>query len=849
MDVRQLESTLTTLFTRDDRVGRQLVFWYDPRGEFGEDVAELSLPGGVEKLTLGATPFTTKYKLLVEAPSTPFLLYAPFAEPPPGENWLLDLQQQGEVFSADQAALLFRFYGFYDRGLEDYLRAHLGFFKAKRRRDALAALGLPKNANEMDLRVGLMCVLAGLRVTDADALIRAVLVGGLREEENALWQELTKYVTPGEFWTVAQGRLGVPADTATLRDLFIRLALTHLQHDLNVPLTEGLRGKLIQPSTRAYVFVSSWLRDSADRERWAELSRQLEGDLGVREFAASLHPSAYTEAETFEAFDQALVHAATEALAAGTPPPGLGEWLSARRPLFWFEHYRAHYRALAAAAELLELLERYAGLYSGTVEALFKRYAETFYQIDGAYRRYVAASDALTDPLTDDVFNPLTDALERRYTYEFLEPLGEAWSDALKGLGGAWSLGVEKQWSFYRNRVGTVVERNDREKVFVIVSDALRFEVAAELQGRLTHALRGEAELSAVLSVLPSVTKLGMAALLPHGQLSVGDKGEVLADGRSTQGLEARGEVLNAGGVSSLAFKASELLAMGQEGRGVIKPHRVVYVYQDVIDAAGDHPASERGVFAACERAVDEILALVKRIVNQLNGTNVVVTSDHGFLYQRQALGQHDKVARADDGALGSGRRHIFGRDLSLSDATQTFNLPYLGSALQAQSPRGTLRYAVQGGGAGYVHGGASLQEVCVPVLSYKHVRAERGDDGASRKVGVRVSATTRRVTNTHFTVRLVQDEPVGGRVRARQVQVKLVAEDGGALTNAYPLNLDSAAPQATDREYIARLTVGAQAPQGGTCYLVILDAEDDLELLREPWQLSLAFTDDFGEL
>jgi uncharacterized protein (TIGR02687 family) len=352
-----------------------------------------------------------------------------------------------------------------------------------------------------------------------------------------------------------------------------------------------------------------------------------------------------------------------------------------------------------------------------------------------------------------------------------------------------------------------------------------------------------------VQSVLPSITKLGMAALLPHQQLSVGDKGEVLADGRSTQGIEARNAVLNATGVSSMAVKANDILAMNQEGRQVVKPHRVIYIYQDHIDAVGDHTASEREVFSACERAVNEIEALVKRIVNQLNGTNIVITSDHGFLYQRQALEQHDKVPRTGGDIVDSGRRHTLGRNLSQSEGTQTFTLPYFkNQELQAQSPRGTLRYAVQGGGAQYVHGGASLQEVCVPVLSYKHVRAEKGDDGASHKVGVRVSTTARRVTNTHFTVRLVQDEPVGGRVRARQVLVKLVTEDGRAVTNAYPLNLDSAAKQATDREYIARLTVGAGQVGQGTHYLVIVDAEDDLEVLREAWQLNLAFTDDFGD-
>ncbi len=817
MDTHQIETSLAALFEQANSLrSRRLVFWYDPKADFSEDVAGLTLPDGVEKLTLGTTPFTLKYKLLVEAPTTSFLLYAPFAEPAPEENWLLDLQKQGEPFCADQAALLWRHYGFHERSLQAYLRDHLSFFKAKKRRDALAALGLAKSADETELRVGLMSVLAGLKVADADQLIRAVLMQGLNEEQNALWQELTKYLPAEEFWLVAKSRLGV-GESVTLRDLFIRLALTHLQHDLKVPLREGMRAKVIYPPTRAYVFVNGWLRHSGDAARWVELSRQLEPDLGIGEFAASLHPAAYSKVETFEAFDQALIRSAVAALSQRDADTSLREWLSDRKPLFWFAGYHQHYRALGAAADFFELLKRYPSPYAGDTVTLFKAYAETLYQIDGAYRGYIAASDQLAG----DTFKPLTETVERSYTFEFMEPLGAAWSAALEGLNGTWGTWGSKQWWFYHHQVQTVLERNDREKVFVIISDALRYEVAAEVKENLVHELRGEASLSPLVGVLPSITKLGMAALLPHQQLMVGDKGEVLADGRSTQGVEARNAGLNAAGVSGLAVKAGELLAMSRdEGRQLVQPHRVVYIYQDHIDAVGDKPASEREVFSACGRAVAEISALVRRIANQLNGTNIIVTSDHGFLYQRQPLAQHDKVAKAGGEVIDSGRRHYLGRQLSRQEGTQTFSLPYFkGQGLEAQSPRGSLRYALQGGGAQYVHGGSSLQEVCLPLLSYKHVRAEKGDEGASHKVGVRVSTTARKVTNTHFTVRLVQDEPVGGRARARQVLVKLIAEDGRAITNAHPLNLDSAAKQATDREYIARLSVGVSSVERAKPY------------------------------
>ncbi len=852
MDVTQIERTLAALFIPDTLKPRQLVFWYDERAEFESAFEELTLPSGIDKVKLGRTPFSTKYRVLVEQPATSFLLYAPFAEPPVTENWLLDLQKQAERFSADRAALLFRRYGLHQRSLEGYLRRHLAFFNAKKRTEALDAIGLSKESSEMDLRLAMMCATLGFRVADAGLLLRAVLMAGLAEAHNAPWQELVKYFEPQEFWEVAHWGLGVQ-DTSTLRDLFVRLALTHVQHDLRVPLPEGFGSKLIQPGAKAYVFVDAWLRHTMDAPRWAALSGSLVGDLGLHAFAASLSPDTYSKVETFEVFDQALIQHVTEYLterlteADGTQTgteTRLQGWLSDRKPLYWFETYRHHYDALGAALDFT-LLGRERASFSGSVAQLFGGYAERYYQIDRSYRRYVAASDQVSG----DVLGGLTEKIERAYTFSFLEPLGEAWSDALQAAGDGWNPHGSKQWLFYAHHVQTVLDRNDREKVFVIVSDALRYEVAADVQASLITELRGDVTLIPLAGVLPSITKLGMASLLPHTTLSLTDKGDVLADGRSTQGLEGRNAVLNAGSVSSLAVGAADLLAMSrEEGRAAVQPHRVIYIYHNIIDATGDHRPSERNVFAACERAVDELTQIVRKIANTLNGTNILVTSDHGFLYQHQPLTQHDKVERASGRILDSGRRHTLGSELSRPGGTQTFSPSYLGG-LEAQSPRGTLRYAVQGGGAQYVHGGASLQEVCVPLLTYKHVRASKGDDGPSHKVGVRVSTTTRKITNNHFTVRLVQAEPAGGRVRPRQVLVRFVDEAGATITNAYPLNLESAATQATDREYIARLNIGvSNIARDKPYYLVIMDAEDDIEILRETWQINLVLTDDFGD-
>ena len=112
MNTTRIQNTLETLFQDSARwlhPGRRVVFWYDPEQQFTSSFNELQLEG-VEKLQLADTAFTVKYHLLVEQPNQTFLLYAPFAEPAPQENWLLDIQKSGLTFSADPAALIYADY-------------------------------------------------------------------------------------------------------------------------------------------------------------------------------------------------------------------------------------------------------------------------------------------------------------------------------------------------------------------------------------------------------------------------------------------------------------------------------------------------------------------------------------------------------------------------------------------------------------------------------------------------------------------------------------------------------------------------------------------------------------------
>ena len=115
-------------------------------------------------------------------------------------------------------------------------------------------------------------------------------------------------------------------------------------------------------------------------------------------------------------------------------------------------------------------------------------------------------------------------------------------------------------------------------KVCVIISDAMRYEIGDELLSLIRQEDRYRAELEPVLSMLPSYTQLGMAALLPNKELEIADNetSGVLVDGQSSQGTANRTKILQAAlEGKGQALKAEELMELnGQDARQTAQGQR-----------------------------------------------------------------------------------------------------------------------------------------------------------------------------------------------------------------------------------------------------------------------------------
>ena len=193
----------------------------------------------------------------------------------------------------------------------------------------------------------------------------------------------------------------------------------------------------------------------------------------------------------------------------------------------------------------------------------------------------------------------------------------------------------------------------------------MRYEVAAQLATELEQETQSKVMLSSMEGVFPTITKFGMAALLPQGQLTVElrqgktDRLAVLADGQSTD-ANNRDKLLKYENSDSIALKYADLLGPGinrAQRQSLVRGMDVVYIYHDTIDEAGH---LERDIFGACDDAITEVKNLVRVITNEFGGTNILITSDHGFLYTNSPLAEDSKVDKTteSDQDIEIGRRY-----------------------------------------------------------------------------------------------------------------------------------------------------------------------------------------------
>lgn len=418
---------------------------------------------------------------------------------------------------------------------------------------------------------------------------------------------------------------------------------------------------------------------------------------------------------------------------------------------------------LSQLAFYYEKVKGIGSLVQNTPDDYIKFYTERFYLIDQYYRLAVEKFYQLKQaeiPIMPSI-NKAKAKLDQDYS-KLCNFLNLEWIKCLKEKGeGLRSVkNVYRQENFYQEHVA-----EKPYKLAVIVSDALRYEIARELMDEMGKEKHSET-LEVGLAMLPTETKFCKPALFPHEKLEL-DDAEMLLDGEKCPvSMAQRTAYLNKYKEGAVCLDFNEVYSSPMKNREYFK-QPLVYIFHNAIDESG-HLNDPAAVVDACRSSINKLRDFIQRLHASYNINNVILTADHGFLFEDKEFVEKDKHPVKED-CIEKKTRYYLTRRYDQQDGITKFRLTEVSGMTDytvfVAVPDGTNRMAAPGGYQ-FAHGGASLQELLIPVM---FSRLKRKDN--KEKVNVSILEAILKMTSSRLKFTVIQSEAISEDIQGRTVQ------------------------------------------------------------------------------
>ena len=828
----KIKESLNKLF-QDHRV----IFWHDEEEKMRSQYEELTMDG-IVKQEVKDNEFWIKHQIIADKTDQKFLLYFPDGAPVDGDNWLLDIQLAYRPFHTDQEAMILQELEL-DYRYKDLISSHIAFFDNKDRKQALKEL-ISDGEPEKEIQFKMMSIVFSSEYPTVEAFIPKYAQAYI-DDNTKIDRELSRYNLDDVLWKEICRKFDYHSESPSIYDFLIEV------FSRNFSLTN--KNKSVKETK---ILLSLWKDAISNQTSFREVSNRIADDQGVESILNRANLTDVIQEDLYSKIDYKVIHDLSNLIMDEQVDVNLIlSSIKTRKNKYWytsdFQHY---YLALEHATNTSVLISKVQGMDITSFHDTIKAYKDDLHLIDYHYRKFNYHYRLTSN---NKVLDPLYEQINRLYSNEWLMSVGDKWQHLIDGMDEWTTKSMDSQQSFFKSHVKKYTAKPQR--LFVIISDALRYENGYQLYQEIQGENRFEAELDYMVTGLPSYTQLGMASLLPHTQLNIVSKDStVTADGMSTVGIQGRSKVLEKNsGVRATAIKATDFMKMNSstEGRSFVKQYDLIYIYHDRIDKTGDDTTSEDKVFDAVEDEVRYIIQdLLKKIAN-VNGNNIFITSDHGYIYQDKVLDESEFASTSIEGDIWKeNRRFILGSGLSEDKSMKKFEGPKVGltSDVDVMVTKGINRLRVRGAGSRFVHGGASLQEIVIPLIK---VSKKREDTTA--QVEIDIIKSTDKITTNILPVSFLQKELVDEKIHARTIRAYLRAGDDTIISDFFNYTFDASEGSERQREVRHRFMLTTMASGKYRNQRVSLVLEEPIENSNKwkeyetySYTLNISFMNDF---
>ena len=854
MSLKQIETELNARFADYNKSSsRNIIFWYDKEGQYADEIDTIQLAHArLQKLTK-TNSLQTKYLIEHEDTQSNFLIYAPFDKPSIYEDHLVDMYFYSRHFATDRETAICEDCNISSVYLP-FLKKYPQFWtdsNEKRFKELISAIDL-SSLTEKTLGFIMLASVIKTETADFNQMVKILITSDFIENKQKLYNNLVKSGLEELFWQYCMEEYGFNKDAKAFDKFIASLFITHAKSQIGEDFTQSYTPYILSKSPNVVLLVSGIMNDVHSAESYSTLARKVEDGFKIPDLVSKLSIDNILDCYTFEVIDFKICEYLINKIL--NENDGLDHQymsiLISRIKKTHFENYKLIYRTIDRASHLLNAIKSFEGEIAGayTIEDMVNNYTKSWCNIDRYYRQFYFALDNSSEhEKLNVILEKLRILIENSYTNKYLSSLSLIWRRKMEALSDYKELPGRKQWQFYE-KVARLSVRNER--TVVIISDAFRYECGRQLASELKKLAGYKVENDYMISTLPSYTQLGMAALLPNKNFKIDSKTYVTLDGKSTAGADARNAILTLpeNQPNGLCVRFDAVYKKPRETvRQLFAGKNLIYIFHDKVDTTGDDMNTENQVFDACQEAIDDITKLISQLTNACSIGKSIITADHGFIYKRDKIQESDKLSTGHINAEDiKKRRFVLTKNHTSIDDTLKYSMSYLGESMadtEVIVPNGVDIFKAQGG-QNFVHGGASLQEIIIPLVT---VETSRGKH-QTQEVNIDLASVFRTISNLNTYIDFIQKEPVTDTLRPRTVRVCFEDESGNKVSNENIIVADRTNTNPDERKYQEKFIFASRKYNPKDKYFMrITDNETGIEISHYEYVIDIPFADDFG--
>ena len=837
-----LKDTLNGAFSRDTerKRTRKIIFWYDPKQDYADFVNELELDN-TEIIKYDNNSFWIRYHIEKEELNKNIIIYLPFERKKGIDNDLLDLETANSdlLFNPDSTTMRLKNLGLTE-DCRNIINKYAKFFGNKKRENEFKNFDIEEKDND-NIDLIITAILLNIKSINEDEILKEILK--CYYEDQKRYEELFKFGSEEFILNLFNNTFGTSISSPEeLPEVYKSLIFTYFATTLKdiKKVSRYSKYLLTDKATNVSVFINNLMRDKITKECFEKLSKEVGKEFGIDELLNSMDIEDYILSDAFESIDKYIIKYVVDKLF-----DGIGEYdiyknyIDTRENKYWFEKLSNKYNLLKVAIAFFRKINRVEdSIKIVDIDRFAKDYVDNFSEVDTLYRKVYFFFDNIENR---DLFISLKNKIENIYVNNFMSKLSIKWSDMIENMSRYDSNRMVLQKNFYKEFIKPFNDKKDR--IIVIISDAFRYECAKELNEKLKQ-FASKSDITYMQGLVPSYTKLGMAALLPNNKLSrVKDSDDILVDGQASSSIKDRELLLQKENPDSIAIKYEDLKEMTkQEWKKLFSGKKVVYIYHDTIDNAGEH--NENEVFTACDKAINELERLVKDLHTTFSGINAFITADHGFFYKRGKIESYEKTGKTANSTKQK-TRYSYSDSIVDEEGILSISLDYLfgENSGYVNIPKGNIIFARQGTGVNYVHGGILPQEIIIPVIDFKSTRTTE----ESKKVGITYSGLSTKITNAITYLEFLQDSNVDENNKPCRYLLHFEDKYGNRISDECTIIANYENTKVKDRFFREKFVFkNIKYDRNEPYYLVIIDEETGIVKDRSKFYIDIAIVNNF---